>query len=257
MKEGYYVIRTYEAGQIGEKVKFWVSGKRPQRLTKRLKSELQKQQQNDNNAVRHLARLINANFCGGDVFAAVTFSNEGYKELVRSMPSDLSPEEKRDYIWDAAKHQLDNYLRRCRGGCKRDGIELKYIPIVSDMDGETGEPERVHFHIIAPAKALGVLKEKWKLGSVREKKVWTEPDHYGLAKYLLDQVRRIPNAKKFSPSRNLIIPMPKDRISPSPKEKDLQAPRNASVLYRSEYKRGRPQYVRYVLPRKDESGGVT
>ena len=29
MAEGYWVIRSYQAGMIGEKIKYWVPGKKP------------------------------------------------------------------------------------------------------------------------------------------------------------------------------------------------------------------------------------
>ena len=41
---GYWVVRTYEAGAVGEKTKFWVPGERPSKSGRREKQELRKQQ---------------------------------------------------------------------------------------------------------------------------------------------------------------------------------------------------------------------
>lgn len=252
-REGYYVIRTIIAGQIGEKIKYWVPGQKPTKSVRKMKSDLRKIQQNEVDAVKRVARLINANFLPGDCFFAPTYSDESIAILMAGMPEGLSEDEQMDYVYAQAHHQLQLYLRRVRRACDKAGIEFKYIAITSDMDGETGESVRVHHHIIAPRAVMEILLEKWTLGMVRKNYVWNEPDHYGLAKYLMDQVRRIPDAKKYIPSRNLIIPVPKDRIAPSGKE--VQPPKGATLLHRSEYSSGRPQYIRYIIPKKPKPGG--
>ena len=40
MAQGYWVVRTYEAGNVGEKTKFWIPGDRPSRSHKKEKSEI-------------------------------------------------------------------------------------------------------------------------------------------------------------------------------------------------------------------------
>ena len=252
-REGYYVIRTFIAGQIGEKIKYWVPGQKPTKSIRKMKSDVRKIQQNENDAVKRVARLINANFLPGDCFFAPTYSDESLAMLMADMPADIPEEEQLDYVYAQAHHQLQLYLRRVRRACDKAGIEFKYIAITSDMDGETGENVRIHHHIIAPREVMEILLDKWTFGIVRKNYVWNEQDHYGLAKYLMDQVRRIPDAKKYIPSRNLIIPVPKDRIAPSGKE--VQPPKGATLLHRNEYHSGRPQYIRYIIPKKSKPGG--
>ena len=46
--------------------------------------------------------------------------------------------------------------------------------------------------------------------------------------------------------RNLAIPQPKDRIAPGGAE--LAVPRGGQLLHRNEWRPGRPQYIRYILP---------
>lgn len=252
-KEGYWVIRTIIAGEIGEKIKYWVPGEKPTKSMRKIKSDLRKLQQNESNVVKHVARLINENFRPSDCFFAPTYSDESMAILMAGMPEDLPEEERMDYIYAKAHHQLQLYLRRVRRACEKAGIEFKYIAITSDMDGTTGESVRIHHHIVAPKEVEEILSDKWTMGIVKKKYVWKEPDHFGLAKYLMDQVRRIPDAKKYIPSRNLVVPVPKDRIAPSGKE--VQPPKGAKLLLRTEFRTGRPQYIRYIIPQKTKPGG--
>ena len=64
MKEVYFCIRTYEAGMIGEKTKFFVPGKRAEngKLSRRQKNAIRKAEQNEYSAQKALARILNANF---------------------------------------------------------------------------------------------------------------------------------------------------------------------------------------------------
>lgn len=254
-KEGYWVIRTYTAGDIGEKIKYWVPGKKPSRSQRRIKSDIRKQQQNENDATKRVARIINENFRGGDIFDALTYSDSSLDMLCMGMPLFLGIEEELDWIYRRAEHELELFIRRCRNACKKAGVEFKYIAITSDMDGETGDPVRIHHHIVANREVKAIIRELWTHGAIEKNAVWHEKDHFGLAKYLMDQVRRIPDAKKYKRSRNLTIPEPKDRIALGGKE--VQAPRGAKMLYRGAFIPGRPQYIRYVLPRKEKPGGGT
>lgn len=255
MKEGYWVIRTYKAGRIGEKIKYWVPGKKPSRSQRRIKSDIRKQQQNENDATKRVARILNENYKGGDIFDALTYSDESMKMLKEGMLLIEDPEERLAYIYKRAEHELELYLRRCRYACKKAGVEFKYLAITSDMDGETGEYVRIHHHIVANREVKKIIRELWTHGHVEKDAVWYEDDHFGLAKYLMDQVRRIPDAKKYKRSRNLTIPEPKDRIALGGKE--VQPPRDAEIIYRSTFIPGRPQYIRYVLPKKENPGGRT
>lgn len=252
-KEGYWVIRTYQAGKIGEKIKYWVPGKKPSRSARRIKSDIRKHQQNENDATKRVARILNENFQGGDVFDALTYSDEHYPELLKDLPADADEETRRDYIYRRADHIMDLFLRRCRYACKKAGVDFKYLAITSDMNGETGDPVRVHHHIITTREVREIIRPLWICGTVEKNAVWHEDDHFGLAKYLMDQVRRIPDAKKYKRSRNLTIPEPKDRVALGGKE--VQPPKGAYIVYRSTFIPGRPQYIRYILPKDNKTGG--
>lgn len=256
MKDGYWVVRTYEAGQVGEKTKYFVLGDRTRRNRRKEESSIKKQEQNEYSAKKRLARLINANFTHGDILLGLDYSDASYKKLERSARKaapdyDSLPEDDQlRCIREAAAQEMVNYLRRVKRALEKEGRadELKYIAITSDMDGDTKETVRVHHHLIVPASCEHIIRMKWGHGGTYCKPLSKQEDYMPIAEYLIAQVRGTLNAKKFVSSRNLIRPQPKDRIAVS--DAEIRVPRNCKLIQRAEYKRGAPQYIRYILPEK-------
>lgn len=256
MKDGYWVVRTYEAGQVGEKTKYFVLGDRTRRNRRKEESSIKKQEQNEYSAKKRLARLINANFTHGDILLGLDYSDASYKKLERSARKaapdyDSLPEDDQlRCIREAAAQEMVNYLRRVKRALEKEGRadELKYIAITSDMDGDTKETVRVHHHLIVPASCEHIIRMKWGHGGTYCKPLSKQEDYMPIAEYLIAQVRGTLNAKKFVSSRNLIRPQPKDRVAVS--DAEIRVPRNCKLIQRTEYKRGAPQYIRYILPEK-------
>ena len=256
MKEGYWVVRTYRAGCVGEKTKFWVPGKRPGGKTrKNEKAHIRKQEQNEYSSVKQAARILNANFTKKDVLLGLDYSEEGMKKLHKWIGKQgidmdqLDDAQKLQTLWDAADHEITNCLRRAKRNAQKLGVELKAFYITSDMDPRTGETVRVHHHLVINREAVPAFEEAWKnLGSVDWETLWSDQeDRTDIAAYLLKQVRRIPDAKKYKTTRNLIRVKPKDRVVLS--DAELRVPRYAKLMYRQEFtKPGQPQYIRYVVP---------
>lgn len=255
MQEGYWVVRTYEAGCVGEKTKFFVPGTRPTGKTRRReKAEIRKQEQNEYSALKSMARLIHANFSEGGLLLGLDYSDAGLEKAMQwareeGMDPDAQSEEGINARWEAAAHALDNAMRRVKYRLKKQGLELKAIYITSDMDGESGEFVRVHHHLIINKEAREAFVDAWKeLGHCAWSSLWEEQkDRTQLAEYLLRQVRRIPDAKKYRSTRNLIRPVPKDRVVAT--DAEIRMPAGSEPLFRQEFKPGRPQYIRYILPR--------
>lgn len=271
MKEGYYVIRTYECGDIGEKTKFFVPGKKPEgSLSRRQKNAIRKQEQNEYSSQKALARLIHANFRKGDLFMGLDYSDDGLERIrewgrTHGLPIDSDDEAKRmDAMWEAASHELEIALRRVSRRLKKQGVELEAIYTTSDMDGTTGEAVRVHHHLLVKAKAREAFVDAWEkygLGSVSWSPLWeNQIDRTPLAEYILKQVRRIPDAKKYRSTRNLVRPVPKNRIVET--DSELLVPRGGKLIFRQEYENRmgsgsdlsaifnrRPQYIRYITPK--------
>ena len=252
MREGYWVIRTYKSGSVGEKTKFWVAGSRPPRGSRRLKSDIRKALANEHSAVKTVARLINANFGKGDILLGLDYSGEGLKKLEASIEGyeSLCEEDQMNAIRATAERELKLCLRRVKYAMGKKEQELKYISVTSDMDGETGEVVRIHHHLVVNAEALAAFESKWNLGSVHHAPLKGQKDYTPVAEYLMAQVRKIPDAKKYMPSRNLLRPQPQDRIAFNGSE--ISAPKGAVILHRTEYRIGRPQYIRYILPEAAE-----
>jgi len=254
MKNGYWVIRTYEAGSVGEKIKFWVdspNGVRP-KLTKKQKSDLKKQMQNEASAERQVARLINGTFGQGDYLLGLDYSSEGMDKLYvtgEALEYDMHSSDetyRMEAIRAAAEKELRLFLKRVRRELEKTNMPFQYIAITSDMDGATGESVRIHHHLLIKKAALDACMKKWPYGGVDYSPLSNQADFTPIAKYLMDQVRKIPDAKKYIPSRNLIRPEPRDRIVHSAAE--VRVPRGGTLLHRNEFKPGRPQYIRFILP---------
>lgn len=269
MKEGYYVIRTYEAGAIGEKTKFFVPGKRPDgKMSRRQKNAVRKAEQNEYSAQKALARLINANFGDGDLLMGLDYSDIGMKRIQHwarkhDLPIDSENEsEKQNALWEAASHELDIALRRVKRKLEKQGIELKAIYCTSDMDGDTGEIVRVHHHLVVNGEAKDAFVDAWEkygLGGVDWEYLWPDQlDRTPIAEYLIRQVRRIPDTKKFRSTRNLKRPKAKDRVVYT--DNELQVPRGGKLIFRQEQEQKlvfsrsgmnrQSQYIRYILPEK-------
>lgn len=269
MKEGYYVIRTYEAGAIGEKTKFFVPGKRPEgKMSRRQKNAVRKAEQNEYSAQKALARLINANFGNGDLLMGLDYNGIGLKRIEHwarkhDLPIDSENEsEKQNALWEAASHELDIALRRVKRKLEKRGIELRAIYCTSDMNGDTGEIVRVHHHLVVNGDAKEAFKDAWEkygLGSVDWEYLWPDQlDRTPIAEYLIRQVRRIPDAKKFRSTRNLKRPKAKDRVVYT--DNELQVPRGGKLIFRQEQEQKlvfsrtglnrQSQYIRYILPEK-------
>lgn len=276
MKEGYFVIRTITAGEIGEKTKYFVPGKKPDanKLTRRQRNAIRKQEQNEYSSQKRCARIINGNFGKGDLFLGLDYNDEGLERILawgreHGLAVDSAEEaEKQNAIWEAASHELENALRRVKRRLKKQGMELKALYCTSDMDGDTGEIVRVHHHLVVNAGVQEAFLSAWEeygLGNVAWTPLWeNQIDRTPIAEYLLRQVRRIPDAKKFRCTRNLEQPKIKSQVVQT--DNELLVPKGGKLIFRQEYKNFadarenyrnyQPQYIRYITPqalrRRDE-----
>lgn len=256
MKEGYWVIRTYQSGSVGEKIKYWVSGARPTRSERKIKSDIKKLEQNYSSAEKELARLLNGNFGKGDILLGLDYSDAGLKKLEKRAAERAGEEDgtenESDAIFKAAAHELNLLLRRVKREAAKRGAEVRHVSVTSDMDGETGERVRVHHHLVINREALELFADKWTLGAVDWEPLAAQEDYTPVANYLIRQVRYISDVKKYTSSRNLDRPKPKDRIAINNSE--LRAPKGAKLLYRNPYIPYMPQYMRYYIGEQNRKG---
>lgn len=249
MREGYWVVRTYEAGPVGEKTKFFIPGKRPEKKNSRMEAaEIRKQEQNEYSKKKNLARLLNANYKAGDLLIGLDYSEAGMRKLEKVCArtaewAEGSEETRQEIIYEAAEKELKLCIRRVMRAMDKEGEEIRYIAITSDMDGDTGESVRVHHHLVVNAEAHAAFLSKWTLGGVSIEPLSKQGDYTPIAEYLIKQVRRRKDAKAYATSRNLKRPQPKDRVALS--DAPLRVPKGGRLIFCGEYRPGTPQYIRY------------
>lgn len=250
MADGYWVTRTYQAGPVGEKIRFWVPGRRPEgRGALKKDRKLKKAAQHAADAVKALARTLNENFREGDIMVGLDYSDQAIQDLRDRVPGweALTEAEQLEAEWMAARHELQLFVIRLQRRTKKMGLELRYAgAITSDLDEKTGETVRVHHHLVVNREVKGLLLACWGKGGVDYEPLSAQPDYTPIAAYLLRQVRHAEDAKSYVCSRNLRRPEPKDKISRG--DTVLRAPRGALLLDAGQNVPGRVQYVRYVLP---------
>lgn len=150
---------------------------------------------------------------------------------------------------EAADKQLTLWLRRVK---RKFGGKVKAVLITSDVDHDTGELVRVHHHVVFAAEGISwdLLRGEWKHGSVDIKQLRAQPDYTPVATYLMRQVRKQPDKKKYRVTQGMEQPKIEEREILCNSE--MRAPAGANVLERSEYTaESIGQYIRYV-PKKRE-----
>lgn len=259
MKEGYWAIRKYRSGPIGEAIKFWMPGERPRRMTRQIRREIQRANKNSGSQIRTGSRIINENFGEGDALTTLTYSKEGLKKLKAMILETATEEEVENMMFVLAEHQMELFIRRIMRKMKKDGKELMYFAVTSDRKWikKTGELilVRIHHHLIVNEEAKEYIMEAWKEGEVDWKPMGPQPDYTDIVVYLLKQVRKVRKDKNaYKSSRNLKRSQAEDRLAISGSE--LRPPKGAILLDRGAYAPGQPQYIRYILPSACEEEDV-
>lgn len=239
---------------------FWASDSARPRRGKAKASTARKQEANRHQAAHILARKLNNNFEQGDLFLTLTWDggawqrlrSEAYKTLEKG--ARAKKEEKRDAILFAAEREGKKFIRRIREAGARD---CKYFIMASDMDGRTGDPARVHLHVILSGETVTQAKKELRICGRTPKEFWSfgkaeyeslrGGSYAALAAYLIRQARDIPNHKKYACSRNL-EPAEYEEIELDRDAAPLTAPAGAKV---EEYQNDPTNpygmvYIRYV-----------
>lgn len=252
MSAGCWVIRKYVAGDVEEKIKYWAPDWKRQKAVRRSKSDEKKILKNCVNAEKELARVLNANFKKGDMLIGIDYSDDALDLLKeKAAVFEIKGYSSEDALWKAAQHEMRLFLRRVKRGAPQ-GAYIKSAMITSDMDGETKELVRIHHHGVIAGCDLALLQDKWKYGRVFCSPLDEGPDYTAIAHYFMEQVRHMPDEKKYSTSKNLVRPQPTERAALGNAE--LRIPRGAELLFRSEFSTGRPQYIRYTFKKRYQPG---
>lgn len=270
------------ANGVVERTRFPVGDNaRPRSSRKKGNTSCRKQEANFNSSLRKLARILNCNYTHENgLLITLDYDPAGLEALCRKaklteeqtlwamgarvgeigewkaekkkQETVQAEEEKSEFsaacelLRAEAEKRMNLWLRRI----KRKAGNLKYIAVTSDIDGDTGEAVRIHHHLVIAAEGLSwdLLQQQWRLGSVDIRRLRGQKDYTPVAVYLLRQVRRQPDAKKYAVSRGMLLPVITEReVLGNP---EIRVPAGASVLERAEYNEETVvQYVRYV-PKK-------
>ena len=177
------------------------------------KTSLRKILANEREAVKNLARLINANFTQGDMWLTLTYPES-------ALPG--SPEE--------ADKQFAAVLRKLRALCRKEtGKNPVYITSPPcDADPKTGEARRLHFHVLMPAVAYEQIVKLWPAEDVTYRRLDGRGDYTGIAKYICSQSVHRPGKKRWRCSRGLKKPVYTEPVPVRAGER-VYIPRNASL----------------------------
>lgn len=244
-KKGYWMRQTIKSGSVVERTQFFVGERRP-RKDRRKGSTTEKAQENNlNQAVRRLARIINCNFTEKDALVTLTYDD---KNLV-GVPQTA--------------RQLELFRRKLSYHYRKNGIELKSVWITADKDEHSGRWVRVHHHMIMSGLTLKAedghtvpyigstpLSDLWKNGFVYAEALHEQKDYTPLANYLVRQAVAETDTKKWNTTRNLAKPIiEQEEIVEVPGE--LKAPPGAKVLEVGSYDCDTgSHYIRYIRKEK-------
>jgi hypothetical protein len=143
---------------------------------------------NARNARKYFERKMNTNFTGQDYRMDLTYADDRLPDATQ------------------AQRDMQNFLRRVKYACKKQGLPPPKYMGVSEGKREGSRQKRVHHHIVI---SCGLSREElegiWKKGRVRTDRL--QADRYGytaLARYLLKEPE---GAKRYFCSRNLKEPV--------------------------------------------------
>jgi len=201
-------------------------------------SSLKKIQSNEVESVRRLARLLNCNFGKGDIHVVRSYNDE-------NLPASLEEAEK----------EFAKIVRKLRDTYrKQTGANLKYVWVPSDRDSKTGQPARIHHHLVMNRVSYDILSGLiGDTGELNYSYLDGRGDHTSLAAYMLanGKSRDQYGKNRWRCSKGLERP-----IFTEPEIVDeieeLEAPEGAQVmenyLHIDEATGLRSAYLRCVLP---------
>lgn len=267
--------RTYIAGAVVEQIVFKLpdthSGGKPRKSSpsqaKRVRTA------HDKSLPNKMARLANCNFSNNDYFITLTYNDAEHSKLAASaeklrlskMQMEFAGIADTHYLYEAARQDLTKWLRRVRYACDKAGIDLRYLGVTSDMDGESKNDVRVHHHLFLNAEAVDIARARWRSAGNGEDcnsvgfkatQLWAEQlDRLPLCKYMLEQTCHYTDERAYKASLNLVKPAVR---TVQVKDGHLAAPpRWGSLLYSSEWIPGKSQYIRYWLPESEAAKSAT
>lgn len=203
-----YVLRTVSAGRVIERKKMYTArfgGKGLNHRSMNFGDTKETQAKvNERHAEERLRWKLNANFTESDLHVVLHYNDK--------------PKELEQVIRDG-----EQFRRVLRNECSKQGIVLKYIACI-----ETKRMTNPHHHVILPDMDIHIITSAWEkvtggAGHASIKPLDSRGTHAELAAYLIKETRSTAkrlsegqkNKKRFSCSKNLIMPEPTYRVIPA------------------------------------------
>lgn len=234
--EEYFCIRTPKHLRRLE------IGERARRSKNRSPTTEQQKKLNNRNSVKHLCRLINANYGRRDLFVTNDFQD---------IP--LLPDGEPDL--EELKNRVGKYLRKLRKIYKDAGVTFKYIWVIEQAT-EQGR-KRPHVHLLLPRISLDAVADAWEYGGCTPRRLDATKDFKGIAAYLSkDPTLGMNHKKRWGASQNLEQPKEDCRKIEYPGG-PIRAPKGFKEIVDKAYWSditGLIRYVRYIRIDGDDFG---
>lgn len=124
---------------------------------------------NEMEAVLRLARILNCSYQGGDLFLTLKYDDG-------RLPA--SKEE--------AKRLLRNFIRRIsRVYQKLTGKKLLWVAVTADRSSKTGQPVRLHHHLVLQAVDWEIIAANWPADQFSYRRLDASGDYTAVARYMI------------------------------------------------------------------------
>ena len=198
------------------------------------KSPLKQLKRNAEEAVRTLARQLNANCRGGDLFLTLKYS-DGRLPVSR----------------EEARKIARNFVRRLARAYKRDtGRKLKWWLVTASVSAKTGEPVRLHHHVVCDALDWELIAKNWPAEEFSYQRLDATGDYTAIARYMIRNAG-YGGKKAWSHSQGLAQPKVSAPI-PVRRAGTVKVPPEARIVEREVHEDGetgfRAAYIRWVMP---------
>lgn len=136
----YWKHKTVESSDVVEDILHLCSTSRTPG-GKNKKAPEEKYNEDLNQRIRNLGRLLNYNFGPVDCFVRLSYAKDSYAKLRSGKPDGVSVSE---YMYEAADKEIAKLMDRCRYHCAKHGIPFLCVYITSNMNGKTNTtPESI------------------------------------------------------------------------------------------------------------------
>ena len=195
------------------------------RGARRGKSSAKQLKRNEDEAVLILARQLNANCKGGDLFLTLKYSDS-------RLPATR----------EEAKRIARNFMRRlARAYRKTTGKKLKWWLVTASVSTKTGQPVRLHHHVVTDAMDWELIAQHWPPEEFSYRRLDATGDYTAVARYMIRNAG-YGGARAWSHSQGIRQPQYSTPI-PVARAGTVRVPPEARVVGRSG-RTGKPGFPR-------------